>query len=413
MAKPVQLFINLSFLKNRVVELGYKQWWLAEQIGVDRKTVNRWLSGQVRSIQIENAEKLAQSLSCRIKDLTLSSQLDQMATEEDQRIAAQVVTTSSLIDKLGPIGEWNVIESLLKATIVPNLPLHVLGDLYNQLCVASWRQSKIEQASLYNKSAFEIAEQLNDKTLLAHALLSQANIYSWKGFTTQSIETYKKVFDLEKFISRKTYGAAISNLGAVLYEMGHLLEGKKYIQKSIESFLLDGTPMNLSIAYCHLAMIELQMNHFEESRKNADRSQELAKSFDYKRGIFMNELILAEIEARIGNVELSEKSLQLSLAGFETLKINEGLNYEFAGRICRHLNQNKRSIDFLQKGIEVSHAFPLSQASLYRERALTEMALGQNPKNSFSLSLQLFKQCQAPLKANEVEALSRHVPACP
>jgi DNA-binding Xre family transcriptional regulator len=104
------IILNSIFLKNKVTELGIKQWWLAEQVGVDRKTVIRWLQGQVKSIQLENAEALAKILNCRIEDLSLESEADQLASMEDQKIAAQLLTTSSLLEKLGPIGEWNVIE---------------------------------------------------------------------------------------------------------------------------------------------------------------------------------------------------------------------------------------------------------------------------------------------------------------
>lgn len=112
---------------------------------MDRKTVIRWLQGQVKSVQSENIEALCRVLACAISDLCLENAADQLASVDDQKQAAQLLAQSSLIEKLGPIGEWDVIESLLKAIIVPGLPLNVLGDLYNQLTVASWRQSKIDR----------------------------------------------------------------------------------------------------------------------------------------------------------------------------------------------------------------------------------------------------------------------------
>lgn len=42
-----EILLNPVFLKNRILELGIKQWWLAEQVGVDRKTVIRWVQGKV------------------------------------------------------------------------------------------------------------------------------------------------------------------------------------------------------------------------------------------------------------------------------------------------------------------------------------------------------------------------------
>src|SRR6478735_23821 len=111
-----EIFLNSIFLKNKITELGIKQWWLAEQVGVDRKTVTRWLQGQVRSIQIENAETLTKILKCSTEELSLNDASEQLATPEDQKQAASLLASSSLLEKLGPIGEWNVIESLLKAT---------------------------------------------------------------------------------------------------------------------------------------------------------------------------------------------------------------------------------------------------------------------------------------------------------
>ncbi|MEK7358189.1 MAG: helix-turn-helix transcriptional regulator, partial [Bdellovibrionota bacterium] len=185
-------FLNSVFLKNRIAELGIKQWWLAEQIGVDRKTVIRWVQGHVKSIQPENASALAKILACAPEDLVIKDISEQLATAEDQKHAAALLATSSLVDKLGPIGEWNVIESLLKATLVPDLPLSILGELYNQLTVASWRQSKLDQAELYNRKAEEIAEKSGDKAVLASALLSKANLFSWRGKIGSAIRTYRE-----------------------------------------------------------------------------------------------------------------------------------------------------------------------------------------------------------------------------
>ena len=216
------------------------------------------MGGQVRSIHSDNAIALAKVLDCQVSDLIVANEADQMASVEDQKRAAALITTSSLIDKLGPIGEWNVIEAMLKATIVPNLPVNILAEVYNQLAVASWRQSKIDQADLYNQKAEELARRSGDQAALGNALLSKANIFSWRGKTDQSIQTYKVCLSLETYLTPRTIGSVFSNLGAVLYESGHLEEGEDLQEKAIEAFSFDGTPTNLSIAWCHLAMINLE-----------------------------------------------------------------------------------------------------------------------------------------------------------
>lgn len=399
MKRSKEIILNSVFLKNRIAELGIKQWWLAEQIGVDRKTVIRWIQGQVKSIQFENIEKLAQSLECSIEVLSLATGAENLATPEDQKNAAQVLATSSIVDKLGPIGEWNVIESLLKATIVANLPANVLGELYNQLTVASWRQNKIKEADLYNKKAEELALRSGDKSVLAGALLSKANLASWSGQITTAIKIYNDCLDLWQYIEPKTIGSTHSNLGAILYEKGELDLGEFHQKKALEIFAFHGKPMNLSIVWCNLAIIYLKKNEVENAQKACDSSIQYAHKDDYRRGLAQGNFIQSEIAARKKQISAAREYLADALTGFEKLGIEEGLNYEFAGRICRLLGDNKMSEIYLRKGIDLSIQFPMEQASIYFELAKTIQIDSKRKDEAVSMakkSLELFHKCEAP-----------------
>lgn len=395
------LVLNSIFLKNRIAELGIKQWWLAEQVGVDRKTVIRWIQGKVKSIQIENAEALAKILNCNLDDLTLSNEADQLASAEDQKIAAQLLASSSLIEKLGPIGEWNVIEGLLKATIVPNLPTNILGELYNQLTVASWRQSKIEQADLYNKKAEELGHKSGDKSVLAGALLSKANIFSWRGKSKTAIQTYQECLKLATFIQPKTIGSTYSNLGAVLYESGDFDSGESYQKKAIGIFTFHGKPMNLSIAWCHLAMIYLQKNQLKLARQANEKSIIFATQDDYRRGLHIGNLIHGELASRSGNPDEARKKLSAGLNGFLKIGVEEGLNYEFAGRISRLVGDLSASEEYLRKGVALSNEFPIYQAALFLElsKTLATNNLKTTEAKDFAKrAADLYRQCEAPIR---------------
>lgn len=398
------LLLNSIFLKNRLIENGIKQWWLAEQVGVDRKTVVRWVQGQVKSIQTENAEALCRILNCSLDDLCLQNEADQLATPQDQKIAAELLLQSSLVEKLGPIGEWNVIESLLKATIVPNLPADVLGQLYNQLTVASWRQSKIDQAEVYNKKAFEIADKTKDKIVRSQALLSLGNIYSWRGKTQQGINAYKECISLEKFIEPKTLASTYSNLGAVYYEAGNLNPGKANIEKSIEIFNFHGQPTNLSIAFGHLARISLQQNNIESANEYCEKSIAFAERDNYKRGLSMGKLIRAEILALRNAFTEAKETMLSALSDFAQMSIEEGLNYEFAGRISRIIGDLQASKIYLEKGISISDEFPVEQASLYSELAETLMVLKQAPEAAFKMAIKLYGESECNLRVKQLES---------
>ena len=402
MAKNSEVILNPIFLKNKIAELGIKQWWLAEQIGVDRKTVIRWIQGKVKSIQLSNAEALAKILDCNITDLTLQNEAEQLATPEDQKNAANLIATSSLIDKLGPIGEWNVIESLLKATIVPNLPLNVLGELYNQLTIASWRQSKIDQADLYNKKAEEIGLKCGDKSVLAGALHSKANIFSWRGKISQAIQTYKECLQLDRFLEPRAMGTSYSNLGAVLYESGDLVSGEEFQMKALEIFSFNGKPMNLSISWCHLTFIFLEQEKLNEAAKACENSISFANQDDYRRGLSIGELLLSEIFARKNAILEAREHLKKGLDGFFQLGIEEGLNYEIAGRVSRLLGDLDQSEKFLNKGISISSDFPVYHAALHLEMAKTQKALSKSAeaKKYAEIAKALYQNCEAPLRAS-------------
>lgn len=193
-----------------------KQSWIASEVGVDRKTVVRWINGQVKQIVVENAQRLSGVLQCSIEDLCGASADSLFATLEDQTQAAQLLQNSrALIERLGPTGEWALIESLLKAIVVPNLPLATLGELYAQLTVATWRQSKLEQAEIYNQKTLTIAERLQNSSLKARALMDEALLQNWRGEIPKSLDTYQKILKLDEFLTDRQRGAVRSNIGAV------------------------------------------------------------------------------------------------------------------------------------------------------------------------------------------------------
>lgn len=388
--------LNIVFLKNRLQELGLKQWWLAEQLGVDRKTVSRWVQGQVRSIQPENAQTLATILQCQVDDLLVIDEFQQLASVAQQKQAAEMLLDSSIVERLGPLGEWNVIESLLKAVIVPNLPENILGELYNQLCVASWRQSKMAQAKTFNQKAEELGKKTGDKEVIAKALLSKANLLSWDGKTQEAVATYRECLNYSKYVEEKTVGAIYSNLGAVLYEAGYIHEGRPYLDEALKIFEFHGRPMNLSIAWGHKARIAILEGRLEDAESFCQKSVDLAKADDYRRGLEFGHLLKAEILALQGKKNEAIEAMNLGLHGFAAQKIVESLNYEIAGRVQRLCGNLAASQALLQKGVECGEGYPLYLARVYQEMAKTLKQAGKTEASEFEKkAIELLTACGA------------------
>ena len=370
---PVPL--NSAWLRNRVAELGLKQWWLADQLGVDKKTVIRWLHGHVRALQPANARALAAVLGCRVADLTRPRDTVDLACAQDQRAAAALLTTSTLIDKLGPVGEWDVIEGLLKAVAVPDLPLHVLGTLYNRLCEACWRQDKLDEAEAVNRAALAVAERCGDQALRAGALPSQANLQHWRGASAEAIAGYRSCLALRAFLEPRTLGAIHSNLGAALYETGEWDAGEAELHAALAQFRFGGTPTNRSIAHANLAMLALLRGDVATAEFHNDAAHTHAQQGDYRRGLALARRVQAEIDAHRGDAEQALHALADARAAYAALGIREAPNLEAEARVLRRLGRLDEAERTLVDALPLAADFPLEAASLQRELARLRAAM--------------------------------------
>lgn len=368
------LHLNATGLRNRVAELGLRQWWLAEQLGVDRRTVLRWINGQVRSITPARAAALAQVLDCRVEDLLLGEPGRELASAQDQRAAGLALAASSLLDRLGPVGEWDVIEQLVKASAVPDLPVHVLGRLYHQLAVACWRQDKLAEAATHNQAALALAERCGDQALLADALGSQANLLFWRGEVAAALATWQRALALARWLTPRQRGALHSNLGAALLETGEWAGARRELGQALACFEAEGTPMNHSVLRAHLALLALAEDDLPDAARQAELSQALARQGDYRRGLAFAPLLLAVVAARRGQADAARCDLAASQAAFAALGLEESLNHRLAAEVWRHLGDAAAAQHAVHRALALAADFPLERAAAAAELARCEAA---------------------------------------
>lgn len=56
------LTLDLKIIEETIFEQDLKRWWVAEQAGVHRTTLRRWLSGGIQKVKPENVTTLARVL---------------------------------------------------------------------------------------------------------------------------------------------------------------------------------------------------------------------------------------------------------------------------------------------------------------------------------------------------------------
>ena len=152
-------------------------------------------------------------------------------------------------------------------------------------------------------------------------------------------------------------------------------------------------------------MINLEREHIPAAKSACEKSRAFAEQDSYLRGVEASKIILAEILAREGQSESAKNMLKDSLDGFSKLGIEEGLNFEFAGRICRLLGDLPASNHYLRIGIKLAQDFPLYQAGLFFELGKTLLAGFDRIEATVFLekAADLYLICEAPLRAEKVK----------
>ncbi len=397
--------LNLTYLENRLGELGLKNWWVAEHIGVDRKTLSRWLTGKVKTIRNENLLALAECLKCKPEELVLMDDSSVIASKEEQATAAELIVQENLLSTLSPLGQWPLLESIVKSTMQPNLPLPVMGKLYNLLSVCSWRQDEIEKAKGFATKALSIGNQIGHRGVIAQAKSNLALVCFYQGQLGESILLFENVISERKFIDdERTVAAALSNLAQNYHIYGDFVLSRKAQMEAIEIYSVLALPLNLSIAYCGLGLLLTELEDFESAENALQKSLGFAATANYVRGIHAGKIYLADIYSRRGDFKKAEILLDDGMFGFQNLKQNEALNFEIAARLARLQGESDKAQLLLEEGFNCAKEFPLEIASL--EIELSKLwDLRRNPikaLESKNKALGIYKQAGADLRVQRL-----------
>lgn len=167
--EPESFLLNIAYVERRFRELDLKQWWVAEQIGVNRQTVMRWFTGQVKRARLENIERLAQCLDCPVEVLIAARETDVFATPKDQKNAAELIIDDDLYNLCRKERKLTLLESIARSVMAPNLPLGRLGELHLLLAYTRVCFCQYQEGWEFAEKALTIARKIGDESMAARA----------------------------------------------------------------------------------------------------------------------------------------------------------------------------------------------------------------------------------------------------
>lgn len=377
MRKEDTLRLDAHFLSRRIEIRGVKLWWLAERLGVDRKTVSRWVTGKVKRLARENAEALARELDCRLEELVVSDEADVLATREEQRVAAALVQQQDLMGLLSPTENWQLAESIIKATLQPDLPLRQLGRLYNLLSIAAWRQGHYGEAEAHAARARQIGEQTADRAVITKALFNQATIDSMLSRHAASLAAYEACLaHPEGFEDRRTHGSALFNVGMVYRDFARLPASLRAIEESCAVFGALRSDFNLAIAWTGLGIVATEAGDAPRAAAALERALAHAASGNVRRYQDAVPLYQGDLLCLTGRAAEGRPLVERGFAALTAYPVHDLAAHEIRARAARLAGALDDAEAAIARGLDATRDWPTARAYLLHEAARAALARG-------------------------------------
>ncbi len=345
--------LNADYVVRRIDELGLRRWWIAEQTGVDRRTLHRWLAGKTGRIPGEKLRELARMLDTDVADLLLVSE-PLLATPSDQVRAAKSLLDSQLLETVMPSHQFALFEQLAKGLVVPGLSDGDLGQLYMALALALFRQSKLNDAFHYAALARQIADTTADRPLQLRADMQLAFREYVRGNYERAIERDEANLRLSQALEdTRLTAACLSNLGDQYREFGWFERSEACQREAIRLYEQEQIPA--SLVFCHLGLVMLGQDRqdYEMAQYHLRVARDIAADADFQRGLADCDLFESVTLAETGQSNMAMARLTAALDGYQRLNIREPRTHAMAARVYRLAGRRRDARQSLQRGLDL------------------------------------------------------------
>jgi len=343
--------LNRDFVNARIDELELRRWWVAEQLDVSRRTLHRWLTGSTSHVPPARLKLLAALLDADVGQLTLDSP-PVRATPNDQVEAARTLLGSDLLESMMPPHQFAIYEQLAKGLVVPGLTRSELGNLYMAICLAVFRQGKLEEAWRYARLAADIAHEIDDDVLRlrAHMQLSYREYIS--GNAERALAMDEENLALAQRLGiRKHIAANLSNVADQYLDFDRYEESLDYQTQAIELYEQENIPT--SLVFCHLGLVMLFLETGEDARarRHLQEARRWAESGNFLRGRADCDQLEALLLARAGEHARALACIEGAIDQYATLGIRETRIFANASRVYRLAGRTDDARALLDQGM--------------------------------------------------------------
>lgn len=370
--------VNTAYVNKRIADLGLKRDWLAQEIGVNPKTVTRWTTGKVNQITRDNAVRLARCLHCRVEDLVDQPGLLSLGSYSQREEALTKLILEDLPLLVSPSGKWPLLESIVQASVSPNLTKSQMGRLYNWLSVAKWRQQDYELAQAFAATARELGTLSGDTAVYVKAVFNLGTVASITGNHAEALRLLSECYELREHISTPELASLCTNLSMVHRDYAEFAPSLKLQHEAVKLFESDDRQYNLAIAHNCLGFIYTEVGCFDHAVKHLDIALTYTQQANYEAGKVVIPLYYLDALTLKGDIPAAQKHTWAIDKYLGQPSQGDLFGFEFIGRYFRHAGDFDAAQKVLNVGLAKTHKNPTERASLYHELSRLFTALKRN-----------------------------------
>jgi tetratricopeptide (TPR) repeat protein len=344
--------LNTTIVRDLIDRRGLQQWWIAEQLGINRRTLYRWLTGQTANIPPASIVALAGILESSVEDIT-QQEVPMLATAADQLRAARSLIDNGTMEELLAGHRFREFETLAKGLLVPGLTRDDLGELYQRLAGALMRQSKLAECRQYATLAHQLArESGNDRLRLRANMLLSYSSYVAGDARACLRQDRQNLAEARRLDDPWQIAANLSNLADQYLEFGRYSRSIALQRMAIGVYTeLDSST---SLAFCYLGLVQLyrETTCTELAYQTLECAKRHVERADFKRGKADVKQMDALLRSDAGQHDEAISLLREAMAIYDSLQIREGRAYRYAAYIHEQAGDVAEAMDMIEQGLK-------------------------------------------------------------
>ncbi len=161
--------------------------------------------------------------------------------------------------------------------------ISIISECYSEIGIVYKNQGKYDQALEYNDKAIALAEQGVDTSWIAACYANHGTIFLKKGYYTLALDYYIKALKtFEKLDHKRRMGACYLNIGKIYSEQSDYNKALEYFSRVLSISHETGDKVSQTDCYLNIGKVYANMGEYELSRDYTSKALELYEELGYR-----------------------------------------------------------------------------------------------------------------------------------